>query len=134
MPSRRTAPGAAEYFAQVSERFRIARQLVENRQVDAARQCGCDPNAWNRYEHALREPDMFTLAKFCIQYDIDPRFLLLGDPSGLRWPLAANLRLVPGGEKYLPEPPPGTAAPASPGAKHHVVGAPDRTKQLARLP
>lgn len=113
MASRKAAPGAIEYSAGLAERLRIARKLVEPRQVDAARRVACEPGTWFRYERGYRDIDTYTLARFCIQYDVDPKFILLGDPSGLRWPLVGNLRLIPEATKYFPEPQPGDVAPAS---------------------
>jgi transcriptional regulator with XRE-family HTH domain len=113
MASRKDAPGAVEYTAALAERLVICRKLVEPRQVDAARRVGIDPGTWFRYERGTRMVDAHTLARFCIQYDICPRFLLLGDPSGLRWPLSGNLRLIPEAVKYLPAEPPSAAPVAS---------------------
>lgn len=134
MASRKAAPGAIEYSAGLAERLRIARQLVEPRQVDAARRVACEPGTWFRYERGTRDIDTYTLARFCIQYEIDPRFIILGDPSGLRWPLNGNLRLIPEAAKYFPEPPPGAAAPATPQRTPRDAMGTMGSKLLAPLP
>jgi transcriptional regulator with XRE-family HTH domain len=134
MPRHQKPAGSAEYNSGLSERIRIARQLVENKQSDAARHLGVSTPQWNKYEHGMRAPDAYTIAKFCLAYDICPRFILLGDPSGLRWPLIANLRLIPEAARYLPDAPQGSDSPVPAPAKPALAGARDRTRQLARLP
>lgn len=134
MPSRADAPGAPEFAAGLAERLRIARQLVEPRQVDAARRVGIDPGTWFRYERGTRVVDPYALAKFCVQYDVDPRFLLLGDASSLRWPLSANLRLIPEAAPYLPEPQPEPAPPASQQSMRYGAAGTNRTTLPTRQP
>jgi hypothetical protein len=131
MAVKRRTPECDSYTKGLAERLAIARKLVEPRQVDAARQCDIDYRTWYRYEAATRILEPSVLARFCIEYDIDPRWLILGDPSGLRWPLAANMRYLPEAVKYLPEPPPSLAADGSPGNTPAAAVKVDRRKQLA---
>lgn len=133
MKLRRVAPGADEYIDGLSERLAIARKLVEPVQAEAARQCGVEPRTWHRWELGLRTIDPFALARFCVEYDIDPRFLLLGDPTGLRWPLGKNLALIPEGRKYAPDERPAPVPPVFPENRPAAATGTSRRRQLARL-
>jgi len=101
--------------------------------VDTARRLGIDGGTWFRYERGTRVADPYALAKFCTLYDVDPRFILLGDASGLRWPLSANLRLIPEAAKYLPEQAPGSEPEQPQRAKPRNVISPEDKERLVRL-
>ena len=121
MAARPKTPEATTYRQKFAERLRIARLIVEPRQVDAAYRVGVAANVWYRYENGLREVDSWALATFCIQYDVCPRFLLLGEIDGLRPEIAANLHTIPGGEQYLPKRRVRGVAPASRRNTHHAA-------------
>jgi transcriptional regulator with XRE-family HTH domain len=90
MPARSKKPdqvalrrAAGEYRRAVASRLAVVRRHVAPVQSDVARRVGVAPNTWYRFETGERPIDIYKLVSFCVLYDIDPRFLLLNDRSGL---------------------------------------------------
>jgi len=96
MPNRRKPPGPAKLSFRQADADRVAyrqhwaarlafvRRLVEPVSADAARRIGVDQRVWWKYEHAANDIDVLALTRFCVEYDVCPRWILLGDWSGLR--------------------------------------------------
>jgi transcriptional regulator with XRE-family HTH domain len=130
MGRKRTTDDTRRYAQQLAERLRITRRLVEPKQVEAARAVGVTQNVWYRFERGLREADPFILALFCIQYEIDANWILLGDPEHLRFAVLQALFRVPEAQKYLRGLPEPDASPPSPQNTHSSATDRARTKLL----
>jgi transcriptional regulator with XRE-family HTH domain len=130
MGRQRITDDSKKYTALLAERLRMTRLLVEPKQVDAARMVGVKQNVWYRFERGIREVDPYAIAKFCILYEVDANWIILGDPKNLRFVLFQALFNLPEAEKYLrglPRPP---AQPTAPQNTRPVVPEKVRTKLL----
>jgi len=68
-----------EYRKRAAERLRQARSVVARSQADVARKLGVSPMRWFRYETGERELNFEVLARFCVEYDVCPRWIVIGD-------------------------------------------------------
>jgi transcriptional regulator with XRE-family HTH domain len=115
------APEAAEarFRAGLCERLIWTRKLHHHSQIRVAEVLGINANNWTRYESGTREMDLRTLAAFCEHYEVDPRWLLLGDIYALgRHLRVALLSAFPEARKYLVEP--GAAPSGGPGGESQI--------------
>lgn len=59
-----------------SERLKELRHLNGLSQQDVANSVGITRSAYANYEQGTREPDLFTLKKLCLLFEISADFLL----------------------------------------------------------
>jgi transcriptional regulator with XRE-family HTH domain len=114
MGTQHTTPDMARYRELLAERLQITRQLLEPRQVETARKLGFSQSVWFRYETGYRRIEPAALALFCLAYEVNMDWLVLGNPEKLRQPLRNLLFTVPRAQKYLRNLPRPAELPASP--------------------
>lgn len=77
----------------------IAKRLVATRhafrlnQGDFAQRANIAHNTYNQYEHAKKRPSIDNAIALCEAYDLTLDWIYRGDPSGLKYSLAAQLNL-----------------------------------------
>lgn len=90
--ARKAAPeGLTERRAQMAQRLRMVREVLEANQAEVARNVGVSSVAWNRYEKGARDIDPGALASFCRFYGVSADWVLLGELLSLSKPILAAL-------------------------------------------
>lgn len=105
MSRRLDLPDQDDYRLLFALRLKMVRSVIEANQSEVARQVGVSSTVWYRYESAIREMPLIAVAKFCQVYEVDPRWLLLGELSALPGDISAVLaREYPQEiKRYLPK-------------------------------
>jgi len=80
-----------ELQAEIGQRLRWARELVEPNRAAFARVIGVDRTTVQKIEDGDRPPSVFNVIEFCHALHITPNYLLLGSMQGLDGELAAAL-------------------------------------------
>lgn len=76
----------------LGRRLRLTREVIGISQTEAAKRLGIASNTYNMMENGKNFPSFETLHAIVDLYQIDMNWLLLGEPSGLRYDQADTLR------------------------------------------
>jgi DNA-binding XRE family transcriptional regulator len=75
----------------IAERLRLARQVLDCSQVEWCRRAGIATNTYNQAEKGRQRLGLDTAIKICVAHRLTLDWLYLGDPSGLRYEVAAAI-------------------------------------------
>jgi len=80
-----------EIQAEIGERLRWAREIIEPNRAAFAREIGVDRTTVQKIEDGDRPPSVFNILSFCHALHVSPNYLLLGSMQGMDGELAAAL-------------------------------------------
>jgi transcriptional regulator with XRE-family HTH domain len=75
----------------IGARLKLTREVLGLKQGEFGKRAGLQPNTYNMIEKGQNYPSLAALFALCDQYNLDMNWILLGDPSNLRFQLADAL-------------------------------------------
>lgn len=76
----------------VADRLTVTRDVMGYDQSTFAKGAGLRPNAYNQYENAVNWPQRRAAIAICDAYLLTLDWIYRGDPSGLRYDVAAAIK------------------------------------------
>ena len=83
----------------IADRLIATRQSFKLTQSEFAKGAKIPVNTYNQYEKAVNTPSLEFAIKLCDAYTLTLDWIYLGDPSGLRYQLAEDIKLLQNSSK-----------------------------------